>query len=178
MTISKHKSESSLKHYVSKAREKKTREMSNALAEQVLPQEDPEHNVDMSSSTETAVESKSSEILNMENVDFLELNSQEMNSMMMTVVGQTVTEIVNSWVPVRGNNNNVQEVSTKENICPKYNFTNCKIVINDYGEKNKSVFNTCSVSNFCIDSNLDLSAKMSKYYHFYPVFLCCTCYRI
>jgi hypothetical protein len=58
MTISKHKSESSLKHYVSKAREKKKREMSNALAEQVLPQEDPEHNVDTSPSTETAVESK------------------------------------------------------------------------------------------------------------------------
>jgi hypothetical protein len=130
MTISKHKSESSLKHYVSKAREKKKREMSNALAEQVLPQEDPEHNVDTSPSTETAVESKSSEILNMENVDFLELNSQE-----MTVVGQTVTETVNSCVPVRGNNNNVQEVSTKENICPKYNCTNCKIVINDYGGK-------------------------------------------
>lgn len=55
MTISKHKSESSLKHYVSKAREKKKREMSNALAEQVLPQEDPEDNVDTSSSTETAV---------------------------------------------------------------------------------------------------------------------------
>lgn len=37
MTISKHKSESSLKHYVSKAREKKKPEMSIALAEQVLP---------------------------------------------------------------------------------------------------------------------------------------------
>ena len=48
----------------------------------------------------------------MENVDLLELSSQEMNSMMMTVFGQTttITETVNTCVPVRDNNNNVQEV--------------------------------------------------------------------
>ena len=86
MTVSKHKSESSLKHYVSKAREKKKREMSHALSEHIIPQEPAVVNNSISSNS-----------INLENVDFLEIGSQELNNMVMSVFEQS-TAITQSIV--------------------------------------------------------------------------------
>ncbi|XP_048767947.2 uncharacterized protein LOC125674728 [Ostrea edulis] len=126
MTVSKHKSETSLKHYVSKAREKKKREMSNALAEQVIPQTAPAPEVITATSSDNA---------NLENVDFLEIDSQELNNMMVSVLEQNST-VAQSNIPEPSTVNNQITCVSKENVCPKYSFNNCSVVINDYGGKN------------------------------------------
>ena len=125
MTVSKHKSESSLKHYVSKAREKKKREMSHALSEHIIPQEPAVVN-----------NSISSDSINLENVDFLEIGSQELNNMVMSVFEQSTAITQSSTSDLHNTDSGQITCANKENGCPRYSFSNCKVVINDYGGKN------------------------------------------
>ena len=125
MTVSKHKSESSLKHYVSKAREKKKREMSHALSEHIIPQEPAVVN-----------NSISSDSINLENVDFLEIGNQELNNMVMSVFEQSTAITQSSTSDLHNTDSGQITCANKENGCPRYSFSNCKVVINDYGGKN------------------------------------------
>lgn len=121
----------------------------------------------MSSSTETAVKSKSSEILNIENVDLLELNSQEMNSMMMSwllsdqllpVLKPLIQAYQCVIIAIMGNNLVLRKIFVQTTILQTVKSSLMIMV------ENKSVFNTCSISNICIDSNLYLSVKMLAHY--------------
>ena len=74
--------------------------------------------------------------INLENVDFLEIGSQELNNMVMSVFEQSTAITQSSTSDLHNTDSGQITCVNKENGCPRYSFSNCKVVINDYGGKN------------------------------------------
>ena len=104
---------------------KKIREISHTLSEHIIPQKPAVVN-----------NSISSDSINLENVDFLEIGSHELNNMVMSVFEQSTAITRSSTSNLHNTGSGQITCANKENGCPRYSFSNCKVVINDYGGKN------------------------------------------
>ena len=103
----------------------KNQEMSHALSEHMIPQEPAVVN-----------NSISSDSINLQNVDFLEIGSQELNIMVMSVFEQSTAITQSSTSDLHNTGSGQITCANKENRCSRNSFSKCKVVINAYGGQN------------------------------------------
>ena len=74
---------------------------------------------------------------NLESGGYLELGSQELNNMVMSVFEQSTVITQSSISDSHDTDRSQIHGFNKENVCPRHSFIKCKGVINDYGDKTK-----------------------------------------